>query len=389
MKNKLNIFIDVSSLRQENLSGVGNYLKNLLSNIFLLDQENNYYLYSFGYKNVPIQFDFSEFKNVSYKNIKLANKFIFLTNYFFSWPKIDILKYDNKKIKADIILLPNFGICSLKNKKTKLITTIHDLSFVKYKEFLNLKRKFWHYFLKIKKIIKRSNAIICVSDNTALDLQKKYKVNPTKILVSYLGIDKIYSKIEDKERLETIKQKYNLLDNFLLFVGTKEPRKNMISILKSFEALSKEFDDLNLVICGESGWKEKQYKKILNSFDKSVIDKIKLLNYVPEIDLPAIYNLAKIFLWPSYYEGFGLPPLEAIACNCPTITSNNSSMPEVLKNNALLIESFDINDLYTAIKLMLQDKSLYNYYKEKHISDVYYNNWQNLAQKIFNLFNKI
>jgi glycosyltransferase involved in cell wall biosynthesis len=382
MNKKLNIFINVSSIRQKNLSGIGNYLKNILLELFKLDEENNYYLYSFGYKKLPLHFDVSKYQNVFYKNIRIPNKLLFITNYFFGLPKIDILKHEGQKIKADIVWLPNIDICSLKNKKTKLITTIHDLSFVKYNNFLDFKRKLWHFLLDPKKIIKKSNAIICVSSNTALDVEKVYEVSSKKIFVSHLGIDKKFSKINDSEYLENIRKKYNLPKEFLLYVGTIEPRKNILNTIDSFVKLSKDFENLHLVICGDLGWKTKDFSKKLSLLDVETRSKIMFLRYFPINELPAIYNLSKVFIWPSYYEGFGLPILEAFACSCPVVSSNNSSIPEVLKNNAILVESFDASDLYSAIFSLLKDENLYKYYKNRKIDESYYNNWKKCAEDL-------
>ncbi len=387
MNKKSNIFIDVSALRQKNLSGVGNYLKNTLTELLKLDDKNSYYLFSFGYKNIPLNFDYKSFKNVFYKNFRIPGKLIFLGNLFFSWPKIDILKFENNKVKADILWLPNMNIFSLRNKKTKLISTIHDLSFVKYKNFFNFKRKLWHFFVNFRKLIKRSSYLICVSNNTSIDIQKRYMINPQKIVVSPLGISKDFQKIEDENYLNHVKQKYNLPDNFLLYVGTIEPRKNVVSLISAFDKLSKDFENLYLVICGEIGWKSRELKNKYKNLDKNTKSKILFLNYFPQEDLPAIYNLAKIFVWPSYYEGFGLPPLEAISCNCVTVASNNSSMPEVLENNAVLIEAFEVGDIYESCKNLLNDEELYNYYKNKKFDNSYYENWQNSAQKLLKLFN--
>lgn len=381
------IAIDVSALRQKDLSGVGKYLKNVLGRLLLIDDKNEYFLFSFGQKDISLNLDLLNKKNVHYIHKKIPSKVFFLLNFLFHIPHLDVLKFANKKRKMDIVWLPNFNPCSLKYKKTKLITTIHDLSFVKYREFLNFKRKLWHDFLKIIKIIKRSNKLIAVSENTSMDLQNVYKVSKDKIVVSLLGIDRRFCKIEDISLLEDIKSKYNLPDNFLLFIGVKEPRKNILSILKAFSKLKNE--NIHLVIVGSCGWKEKNWKNYYNSLEKNIKSRIIILDYVNDEDLPAFYNLAKIFVWPSYYEGFGLPPLEALACSCPVVASNNSSMPEILKDSAIFIEAFNVENLYVAINELLEDKNLYNFYKSKKISEEFYDNWDKSAQKLLNLFNKI
>lgn len=389
----MNIAIDITSLKQRDLSGVGNYLKEVLSRLLVLDKENNYYLISYGRKNKDLSINLPKSQKIHYIHYNISSKLVLLsgltriTNFFCNWPKIDKLKINNESINIDIIWLPNFNICNFKNNKIKLITTIHDLSFKKYPQFLNFKKKIWHYSVKPKKVIKKSNILLAVSENTSLDLQNIYKVSKDKIIVSLLGIDKRFRIINDEELLNNVKSKYNLPEKFILFVGIKEPRKNILGLLQAFKEI--KFNGLELVIVGGQGWKEKLWKRFYNNLDNSIKSRIKILDYFPEKDLPALYNLARIFVWPSFYEGFGLPPLEALACKCPVITANNSSLPEVFKDNALLIESFNVENLYQAMDSLLKDEELYNFYKNKKVPEEYYLNWNKAAEKILNIYKKI
>ena len=201
-----------------------------------------------------------------------------------------------------------------------------------------------------------------------------------------LGVNRKYKILKDSE-LESVRSKYNLSKDFVLFVGTKEPRKNLLSLLKAFKKIKS--NDLELVIVGGQGWKGKKWQNFYESLDENIKSRIKNIDYCSEDDLPALYNLAKIFVWPSFYEGFGLPVLEAMACGCPVITSNNSSLPDIVKDKALLIESFNIQTLSVALKSLLNNKELYGFYKNKEFDESYYNNWDESAKKILNLFNKI
>lgn len=371
----MKIAIDITPLKQENLSGVGKYLKEVLSRLLILDQKNKYFLISFGRKNKNIDVDFKG-ENVNLIHYKIPSKLMFFFSLFFKWSKLNI----------DIFWLPNFNICHLKDKNIKLITTIHDLSFIRYRQFLNWSRKLWHIFVCPKKIIQRSDKIIAVSQNTSLDLQNIYNVSSDKIIVSPLGVNQKFKKIENQEYLQQIKEKYKLKNDFILFIGTKEPRKNILAIIKSFVRINQNID---LLIVGPSGWKENIWRDYYENLNDDIRAKIKILDYCPENDLPALYNLAKVFVWPSFYEGFGLPVLEALACGCPVISSNNSSLPEVVKNNALLIEAFDTEDLYQALNQLLFNKEFYFFYKNKSFNKEYYNNWDKSAEKILKLFEKL
>ncbi len=368
----MKIAIDITPLKQENLSGVGKYLKEILSRLLILDQKNKYFLISFGRKNKDVIVNLkSEDAELIHYNI--PSKLMFIQSLFFNWPKLNI----------DIFWLPNFNICHLKNKSVKLISTIHDLSFIKYPQFLNWSRRLWHKFICPKKIIQRSDKLIAVSENTALDLQNIYHVPTDKIIVSPLGVNQKFKKITDQEYLQQIKDKYQIKNDFIFFVGTKEPRKNILAILKAFKKIDSEID---LLILGPAGWKENIWRNYYQDLPQKIKQRIKILDYCPEKDLPALYNLAKVFVWPSFYEGFGLPVLEALACGCPVISSNNSSLPEVVKNNALLIEAFDIEDLCQALKQLLFNKEFYSFYKNKEFNQEYYNNWDKAAERLLGLF---
>jgi len=401
--NGLNIVVNINPLKQENISGVGKYLYEILSRLLVLDQSNQYFLFSYGRKNKDIDPRLPQSHNIHYIHYNYPSKLIFILS-FFNFPKIDFIKGENGKfIKADIVWLANLDICNLKytlptgrQEKTKLITTIHDLSFKIYPQFFNLKRRLWHFLVKPRSLLKRSNKIIAVSQNTSLDIQNIYEINREKILIMNLGISKKYKILSpqngipsagEDNKLESIRSKYNLLKDFILFVGTKEPRKNILSLLKVFQKIKS--NDLELVIVGGQGWKEKKWRDFYDGLDKSIKSRIKIIDYCSEEYLPALYNLAKIFVWPSFYEGFGLPVLEAMACGCPVITSNNSSLPDIVKDKALLIEAFNTRMLLVAMKSLLKNKELYNFYKNKEFDQIYYSNWDKSAKKLLNLFNKI
>jgi glycosyltransferase involved in cell wall biosynthesis len=382
----MNIVVNINPLKQENISGVGKYLYEILSRLLVLDQSNQYFLFSYGRKNKDIDSKLPQSHNIHHVHYNFPSKLIFILS-FFNFPKIDFIKGENGKfIKADIVWLPNLDLCNLKYRKTKLITTIHDLSFKIYPHFFNFKRRLWHFLVKPQSLLKRSNKLIAVSHNTSLDIQNIYRINREKIIIMNLGVSKKYQILKNEE-LEATKSKYNLFKDFILFVGTKEPRKNLLSLLKVFQKIKS--NDLELVIVGGQGWKEKNWSTFYNNLEESTKSRIKIIDYCSEEDLPALYNLAKIFVWPSFYEGFGLPVLEAMACGCPVITTNSSSLPDIVKDKALLIESFNVNNLYLATNSLLKNRELYNFYKNKEFDENYYNNWDESAKKILNLLNKI
>jgi glycosyltransferase involved in cell wall biosynthesis len=380
----MKIGIDITPLRQENISGIGKYLKNVLENLFEIDNENEYYLISFGKKNININFDISKYKNVSHIHFNISSKLVLLSSFFLNYPKIDKLISRKKNIELDCFWMPNIGPGSF-SKKVRLILTIHDLSFIMFRHFFDFKRNLWHFLTKPKKLIKRADKIICVSDNTKLDLTNFLNVSKEKIIVSHLGISVNYKKLDNQE-IQDFKNRHNLNKDFLLYVGTIEPRKNLDCVLSVFEKLSCDFSNLELVICGDFGWMKHKFDLFFEKLGDSVRSKIKFLGYVQDHELPVLYNSAKIFIWPSFYEGFGLPPLEACSCKCPVVISNNSSMPEVLGKNSILCEAYNIESFYIAIKSLLENEDLYNFYKNKTFDEGFYNNWRSCAQDLLKIF---
>ena len=188
----MNIVVDINPLKQKNLSGVGRYLQEVLSRLLVLDQDNQYFLFSYGQKNKDLVINLPQHQNVQYIHYSIPSKLVFLLS-FFNLPKLDLLKDKDKNIiKADIVWLPNLGLGNLKYQQTKLITTIHDLSFKIYPQFFNLKRRLWHYLVKPWRLIKRSDRLIAVSQNTSWDIQKIYNIPQEKIRVMNLGVSKKY-----------------------------------------------------------------------------------------------------------------------------------------------------------------------------------------------------
>ena len=244
------------------------------------------------------------------------------------------------------IFIPQFIVAHDLTPFLSEIAGFHKLS-------LKIKEK-----LTFKLAIRNSKKVIAVSDCTKNDLVKDFKIDSNKIDVVPLAVSNRFKKISNVNSLNKIKYKYKLPDKFILFVGTLEPRKNIINIIKAHKLNAKEngISDYKLVIVGKNGW---HYNDILKTVEETGLkNKVIFLGYVKDEDLPVIYNLAGCFVYPSFYEGFGLPPLEAMACGCPVITSNISSLPEVVGSAAVLIDPKNIDAIANSIKMVLIDKKL-------------------------------
>jgi glycosyltransferase involved in cell wall biosynthesis len=352
-----------------NYSGVGWYTYNVLENLFKLDHENEYILFYNSSKKVELP----KFKgeNITYKGFHYPNKIFSILNYF------NLVNLEKMIGAVDIFWSPNLNFISWP-KKAKKILTIHDLSFLIFPEFFSFKTLWWHKLI-LGKILKDVDLIVTDSKSTKSDLIRLLKISEEKIRVVYLGVTNIYKVYdENDERLISVAKKYNLPENFIFFVGAFEPRKNIESIVESFRLLE---GDMTLIIAGASGWKNEGIHKLVQGDNR-----IRLLGYIDEEDKPALYNLANFLIYPSHYEGFGLPLIEAMACGCPVIAGANSSQLEVVGEAGLLVDPNNLNEIKVAMENMMGDSELRNRYIKLGLERAKEFSWHKTAEDIINIF---
>ncbi len=359
-----------------NRTGVGEYTNELLSAIFKLDKANQYWLFYNSYSDVSAHVPlWPHSQNIHYISTKWPNKLFNASIKLFGWPKLDKLITRNGKL--DYFFSPNLNFTSL-SKDVKNILTIHDLSFQFYPQFFSLKQRLWHWAINPKKQCEQAAAITVLSENTKRDVVNYYKIAPEKIHVAAGAISQIFNNpIVDKGE---IRQKYNLPEKFILFLGTVEARKNIIGLIEAFEhTYSSLPTPYSLVIIGGAGGNNKQiYARALAS---PLRNSIEFIGYVDEADKPTLYSLADLFVYPSFYEGFGFPVLEAMACGLPVITANRSSLPEITNNAAYLINPNRPAELADAIKKMLTDTELREHFKKLGLEQMKKFNWENAAKQ--------
>lgn len=232
--------------------------------------------------------------------------------------------------------------------------------------------------------VRKAKRIITISQASKDDIIKLYGIEPEKIAVIYPGIKQHVSLTPHIYPMNELKTKYKIGDDFLLFVGTLQPRKNIVRVIEAFSQLKKQKtenkeQDLQLIIVGRKGW---QYEEILAAPEKyDVKDKVKFLDFVPDEDLTLFYQHAKVFVWPSLYEGFGLPILEAMQQGCPVITSNVSSLPEAGGDAALYVDPQSVEEIAGAMGKVLTDKKLRDEMIAKGRKQVEKFSWEKAAQE--------
>lgn len=358
----MKIGIDGRCLQNCKNTGVEEYARGLISQLLKNNNKDRFVVFLNAFNQIEADFSWlEENERVEIKKFSFPNKLLNLCIWLLNWPKID------KMIDGvDCFISPNFHFTAL-SSECRQILTVHDLSFERMPETFSFKRRVWHFLINPRKMARRADEIWSVSESTAQDLISIYKIKKEKIKVNYpfFNFD-LYNKKIDFAEKQRIKKKYQLPENFILFLGTIEPRKNIQGLIAGFESFKKinsEAKNFKLVIAGGKGW---LWESIIEKAEKSsVAGDIIFTGFVNEKDKVVLYFLAKVFAYPSFYEGFGFPPLEAMASGVPTIASNCSSMPEILGDGALLVNPDKPFEICLAIENLLKEKSVYDFYSGK------------------------
>ncbi len=286
---------------------------------------------------------------------------------------------------VDILHVP-FVIPPLSS--SRLIVTIHDLAFERYPE------TFDHVdCLRMKTLVpwsaKRADQIITVSEHARKDIIEIYGVSERKVKIVPNAVDsRFFKPLRDKIYLDEIQTRYQLPQFFLLFLGTIQPRKNLVRLIQAFDKLSKERNvPHHLVNAGRRGWKAEEVFSAAKSATSK--ERIHFLGPIRYEDLPALYNLAHVFVFPSLFEGFGLPPLEAMACGTPVVTSQTSSLPEVIGSAGIFVNPYDLNSIAEGIEKVILNKELREELSSRGRNRALKFNWQNSAEKMLKIYQSI
>lgn len=370
----MNIGIDARGIRDGFKGGVGEYTQHItqaLNRYLDLELET----LSTGLRQS------SGIEGVLDTWIPYPNKLLNISLKLASEPHIDTLFTKN----PDKIWMPNWNITAI-SPGTELILTVHDIAFRILPEVFSRRMRLWHRYIGIDTLLTRANTIIAVSESTKRDLVDIYEVNPDKIQVIYSGVDPLFRQPIQSEAIQRVKKRYQLPERYILYLGTIEPRKNISLLIRAFEQLATKDKDIKLVIAGINGW---LYHQIHHMIDNSPYrDRILRIGFVDIEDKPIVYHLAQIFVYPSLYEGFGFPPLEAMASGTPTIVANNSAFPEIVLDAAYKTSPYDVLELTSIMEELLTQGSLYSHYKEHGLNRSLDFDWNNTGQRVHEILSK-
>ncbi len=285
--------------------------------------------------------------------------------------KIDIFHATN------FIYLPTNG---------KLVVTIHDLAFLRFPELAD-DSIYRHHKKWLLPTVKQADRIIVDSMATKSDVCELLNVKEGKIRVIYLAADDDFRPLRG-QALEKVRERYNLPQRFILYLGTLEPRKNLPSLIKAFAKVKKVIGfPEKLVLAGGKGWKCEQIFQTVGEL--GLEEEVIFPGYIYQEDLPALYNLATVFCFPSLYEGFGLPVLEAMQCGVPVVCSSGSSLPEIAGNAALMVDPYSEEDLAEKLGRVLEDEELRVRMSKLGLERVKQFSWDKTAYETLNVYRSL
>jgi glycosyltransferase involved in cell wall biosynthesis len=266
------------------------------------------------------------------------------------------------------------------------VVTFHDMTFFLFPQLHTRARRLF-FPTAMRTSARQADAIITVSESTRQDAIRLLSIDPGKVFTTQLGVDPTFRPINDIGEMDDVAAKYDLHENFILYLGTIEPRKNLPVLIRAFRQLVDSGSKHKLVLVGKYGW---MYKEVLDLVDDLDLENmVRFTGYIPQEELPLVYNLASLFVYPTKYEGFGLPALEAMACGVPVITTKIASLPEIVGDAGILIPSNNIEELFNAMSRVLEDQAL----REKLTSDGQLRakkfSWERTAQLTWQVYQQV
>jgi glycosyltransferase involved in cell wall biosynthesis len=285
--------------------------------------------------------------------------------------------------KLDIFHSPDFALPPVRRAHTVL--TVHDLSFMRVPECSPPSLR--TYLLRaVPSSVRRADLVLADSESTRSDVIELLGVSPDRVRVIYPGVDEGFQRVRDTQVLAAVRRRYQLPERFVLSVGTLQPRKNLNRLVEAY-AQARMDTDVKLVIAGGTGW---LYEGIFRRVEELGLQgDVYFPGYVVDEHLPALYTLADLFVFPSLYEGFGLPPLEAMACGTPVVTSNVSSLPEVVGDAALMVDPRDVVALANAMVQVLGDPCLRSGMVQRGLAQAQGFTWLRAAQELLRLYHEL
>lgn len=366
-------------------TGIGWYWHNLLGELAEISRDDHFFLFGFNRSekkpNLPEEL-------MKKANIEMLFPKVFPRTAILGLSRITLGLIPGKFFpKLDLVHFPNFTTFPV--GRARIVVTVHDLVYKLFPFTVDEKvRIILELFLPFS--LKTAHAIIADSKSTERDLLKLFPFVSGKTRVVYPGLDPIFSPVNDYTTKEAFLQKYRL-ERYILYVGTLEPRKNLINLLKAYEKLCRNSTIPylpDLVLVGAMGWKNSPLFQYFENLNEEIQAKIHFLGYLPREELPILYSCADVFVFPSLYEGFGLPVIEALACGAPVVTSSTSSLPEVGGDVVMYVDPQSPEDIAEKVHALLNDENLEER-KNRGVLRAREFSWKKAAMEIYEIYKSV
>ena len=385
----MRIGIDCSLVPGERV-GIGQYAYQLVHALCRIDPENCYRLYPVFYYTFHPQYQYAELPTAP--NMQVA----------YGWLPASVLRVLRHSRapdfarewllgSVDVVHSTSYSAPQFRNRggnrSKRLVTTMYDLSFLTHPE-CHTSENIAHTLRGTLDAIAWADAVIAISEHTRSELIERMGIAPDRVMVTHLAPNPGCVRVDDPNRLAQVRAVYQLPPAFVLFLGSLEPRKNVLRLLSAYARLSSALRrDIHLVIAGGAGWKNSEVRPAVEQL--GLRDQVHFIGYVPEQDLPALYSLASVFAYPSLAEGFGLPVLEAMQCGTPVLTSNVSALPEVAGEAALLVCPTDSEAIAHGLSCLLEQSELHAEYRTRGYEHVKQYSWDRCARETLAVYRKV
>lgn len=378
----MNIIIDARRLLPIHMkTGMFYYTENLIKHIVRIDIENQYFLfYGAGLRQHSTYPSISDAPNLHNKLIRMPTRlYRFIER---KWPLFPIGPWLGK---YDVFHSPTF-LAPLYVRRCVL--TIMDMIAFKFPHFYPPDLEFTNLLRQcLPTLSKQAARIITISESSKRDIVDILQIPAERVVVTPLAASTQYQLMNDQKIIERIKAKYGIMGSYICHLGTLEPRKNIVALVKAYAKLKAKSLPHFLLLVGNKGW---FCEEIFIAISQLGLEKDVIIpGYVGDEDVPALLNGADLFVYPSFYEGFGLPILEAMSCGVPVITSNVSSLPEVVGDAAILIDPNDVDQLAAAMEKVLSDASLKEELRRKGLERAKQFSWDKTAYKTLRVYEEV
>jgi glycosyltransferase involved in cell wall biosynthesis len=379
----MRIGIDYTAAVQQR-AGIGRYTRNLVRALSHLDRQHRYTLFAAGGDADDGLGPWPE--NFRMCAVPISDRWLSIL-----WQRMRVpLPVQLVTGPLDLFHSPDFVLPPL--VRTPAVLTVHDLSFLRVPDcFVPAFRSYLSS--AVPRAVARAGRILADSTSTRNDLVELLDVEPARITVIYPGVEARFRPVREPDARAAVRARYGLPARFILGLSTLQPRKNFDGLVAAFARLVGGAEgwpglaDVHLVVAGQKGW---MYEEALaTAAGSGVADRIHFTGFVDDADLPALYSLASVFAFPSWYEGFGVPVLEAMACGTPVVAADNSSLPEVVGEAGLLVDAADTDGLARAIGQVLSEDALRRRLAARGLERAQRFTWARAAEQLLQVYGEV